>query len=113
MKTQITTRDLVLEFIHALNTENFPAAKKRLNENFTFNGPMGHREGSERYMNDMEKMKFKYVVHKMFEEGNDVCLIYDINMNGKTIAASGLYHLEKGEITSLHVYFDPRPLFEE
>ncbi len=112
MKTQITTRDLVLDFIHALNTENFPAAKKRLNANFTFNGPMGKREGADNYMNDMEMMKLKYIVHKTFEEGNDVCLIFDIEMGGKTVSASGLYHLEKGELTSLNVYFDPRPLLQ-
>lgn len=110
MKTQITTRDLVLEFIHALNTENFSAAKKRLHESFTFTGPMGRREGADNYINEMEKMKLKYVIRQTFEEGNDVCMIYEIDMGGKTITACGLYHLEQGELTSLNVYFDPRPL---
>ncbi len=112
MKTQITTRDMVLEFIHALNAEDFRAAKCWLNDNFTFNGPMGTRNGADAYMNDMEKMKFKYAILKTFEEGNNVCVIYDITIAGKTITASGIYHLEMGKLSSLQVFFDPRPLLE-
>lgn len=110
MKTQITTRDIVLEFIHALNTEDFKTAKHWLNDTFTFAGPMGVRAGAESYMADMEKMKLKYRVEQTFEEGNDVCVIYEIDMGGKTITASGLYHLENSKLSSLRVFFDPRPL---
>lgn len=110
MKTQITSRDIVLEFIHALNSEDYSIARKWLNDTFNFNGPMGQRVGADRYMQDMEKIRFKYTIRQTFEEGNDVCLIYDILIGGKTVTASGWYHLENGKLESLNVFFDPRSL---
>lgn len=59
-------------------------------------------------------MKFKYKIKKVFEEGTDVCLLYDINMGGKeTIFTCGWYHLKNNKIKSLKVVFDPRPVLEE
>ena len=106
-------KKVVLTFIDALNNEDFEAAKSCLRDDLVFDGVLGHRDGAETYINDMKKMKFKYTINKVFEDGDDVCLLYDINMSGKTIFTCGWYRLQNNKIKSLKVVFDPRPLLEQ
>ena len=103
-------QDTVLSFIDALNKEDFKTARSLVTPAMNFIGVMGTRHGADAYFSDMEKMKFKYEVKKVFADENDVCLWYDINMGKKTIASSGWYHLADGKIDELKVLFDPRPL---
>jgi hypothetical protein len=110
---EIKAKDIVLKFLNALNSENFDAAKQVLDDNMKFNGVMGSRDGAESYIKDMSKMRFKYDVLKVFENENDVCVFYDIDMNGKKIFTCGWYVLQDGKIKSLRVIFDPRPLLEK
>jgi hypothetical protein len=106
-------KEVVLRFINALNEEDFEVAKSCLCKDMVFEGVLGRREGAESYINDMKKMKFKYAVRKVFEDGEDVCLWYDIDMSGKIISTSGWYHLEDNKIKWFKVLFDPRPLSEQ
>ncbi|MDP9077311.1 MAG: nuclear transport factor 2 family protein [Bacteroidota bacterium] len=89
------------------------AARGYLTNDVKFVGVMGTREGGDTYIIDMEKMKFKYSVQKVFADGDDVSVFYDINMGGTTIFCSGWYQLKNGRINSIKVIFDPRPLLEK
>jgi len=60
----------------------------------------------------MERLRLKYEVKKMFVDGQDVCLLYDLNMSGKIVFGCGWYQVEEGKIRSLRVVFDPRPIIE-
>jgi limonene-1,2-epoxide hydrolase len=105
--------EVVSSFIKALNAEDFETAKDHVKENLTFDGVMGSRHGAAAYFKDMEHMKFKYDVKKIFMNGDDVAVFYDINMGkGKNIFSAGWYRLEEGKIVSFKVIFDPRPLLE-
>ncbi|WP_316801949.1 nuclear transport factor 2 family protein [Pedobacter nototheniae] len=104
------TKVVVLDFLNALNAEKFDLAKEQLDENMTFKGVMGERTGATHYIDDMKKMKFKYNIQKLFVDGHEVSVFYDINMGDKTIFASGWYVLEHEKIKSIKVLFDPRPL---
>ena len=73
---------------------------------------LGSRNGAAAYFSDMEKMKLKYNVKKVFVNGDDVCLLYDLTMSGITIFGCGWYHIEGDKINSLRVVFDPRPVIE-
>ena len=108
-----TSKDVVLTFLRALNEENFDLATACLHANFRFEGPLGIRNNAQEYMRDMEKMKLKYDIDKVFEDGQDVCLIYKVSIAGKTLLTAGLYELENGKLTSLRVLFDPRPVVEK
>jgi hypothetical protein len=99
--------------IDALNAENFDEARKYANDDMEFEGVMGARHGAEAYFQDMRKMKLKYKVKKVFENGDDVCLLYDLDISGQTIFGCGWYHLQQGRISRLQVVFDPRPLLEK
>ena len=108
--TGVDAREIVLNFIDALNNEDFDAARACLDENMSFLGVLGTREGAGNYISDMSRMKFKYDIKKVFVDDSDVCLWYDINMGEKTILTSGWYHVENGKIRTLRVVFDPRPV---
>jgi limonene-1,2-epoxide hydrolase len=104
------SKEVVLRFINALNEEDFETAQQCLSDDMVFEGVLGRREGSKDYIKDMKKMKFKYSIQKAFEDDDDVCLWYDINMSGKTVPTCGWYHLDNGKIQWFKVLFDPRPL---
>jgi limonene-1,2-epoxide hydrolase len=111
-KTKNSSKEVVMSFVNALNSEDFDAARKCVSDDMSFRGVLGSRDGAEAYFKDMKNMKFKYDIKKTFVDGNDVCLFYDINMSGKTILTCGWYHVEDGKISSLRVIFDPRPVLE-
>ena len=106
-------KDIVLKFLNALNAENFEAARHVLDDNMQFNGVLGSRDGADNYIKDMSHMRFKYDVLKVFENENDVCIFYDIDMGGKKIFTSGWYTVQNEKIKLLRVVFDPRPLLEK
>jgi len=106
-------KEVTLSFLKALNEEDFKAARGYLNDDMKFIGVMGTRDSGDAYIKDMEKMKFKYKIQKVFEDGNDVSVFYDIDMGGTTIFCSGWYHLSNRKISTLNVIFDPRPLLEK
>ena len=111
---ELTTnaKEVVLAFIGALNKEDFTAARNYLTNDMSFKGVLGSRDGADEYMNDMQKMKFKYDLKKTIAEGNDVCLFYDIDMGHVTIFGCGWYQVNDGKINSFRVIFDPRPVLE-
>jgi len=112
-ETATGAKTIVLSFIKALNDSNFNTARTYLADNLVFQGVLGARNSADEYMNDMRKMKFKYAVQKAFEDGNDVCLWYDITMGEQQIFSCGWYKVSHGKIDSFKVLFDPRPLLEQ
>jgi len=111
--TASNAKEVVLNFINALNEEDFETARACLSEDMVFDGVLGHRDSAEVYISDMKKMKFKYKIKKAFEDDTDVCLLYDIDMGGKnTLFTCGWYQIKDNKIKSLKVVFDPRPVLE-
>jgi len=108
----LSTKELVSSFIKALNEEDFATARSYVYDNFSFDGVLGSRDSADAYFKDMEKMRFKYDIKKTFTDGDDVCLLYDINMQGTNIFTCGWYKVQNGKIKSLKVVFDPRPVLE-
>ncbi|NML36618.1 nuclear transport factor 2 family protein [Chitinophaga sp. G-6-1-13] len=100
----------VEQFITALNKEEMTVAGTLLTPDFKFVGVLGSRDGADVYMEDMGRMKMKYTVHKIFENGDDVCVLCDYMMGDKTVFGCSWYQLKNGKINSLRVVFDPRPL---
>lgn len=104
------SRQIVLSFLKALNEENFDAARTLMNDNASFRGVLGSRDGADAYMADMRKMKFKYQVLKVFADAQAACVWYNINIEGKVILTCGWYRLRHDKISRIRVLFDPRPL---
>ena len=110
--TRTNAKEIVMSCVKALNEEDFKTARKYTTEDFSFVGVLGSRNGAAAYFNDMEKMKLKYDVKKVFVNGDDVCLLYDLTMSGITLFGCGWYHIKGDKINSLKVVFDPRPVLE-
>lgn len=102
--------DIVLSFIKALNDEDFAAARNSAADDLKFIGVLGERDNAETYFTDMRKMKLKYDIKRVFSDGDDVCVFYDIDMGRATIFSCGWYHVVDGKVNSIRVIFDPRPL---
>jgi hypothetical protein len=103
-------KQIVLSCIKAINEEDFNAARGFVSDDMTFEGVLGTREGKDSYFYDMERMKLKYEVKKIFSDHNDVCVLYDLSISGVTVFTCGWYHLTGDKIDSLRVVFDPRPI---
>lgn len=112
-KTVNKAKETVLSFVEALTREDFETAREYVTDDLQFTGVLGSRDGADAYFKDMEKMKLKYDIQKVFADEHDVCLFYDIDMSGKRIFSCGWYHVEDGKIKHFRVLFDPRPLLEE
>jgi len=109
-----SAKEVVMNFVKALNAEDFKTARSYAHDNMKFVGVLGQRDGADAYFKDMEHMKLKYDIKKAFADGSDVCLLYDLQMSGLTIFGCGWYQVdEAGLITSLKVVFDPRPVLEQ
>lgn len=111
--TRIDSKQIVLGFIDSMNHFDYERARTYVADDLEFVGVLGTRNGADAYFNDMKKMKLQYQVIKAFEDGNDVCLIYDILMSGINIFCCGWYQLKNGKIKSFRVVFDPRPVLEQ
>jgi hypothetical protein len=109
---QQSARDIVLSCVRAINREDFAAARRLVSDDLSFVGVLGERHGADAYFKDMEQMRLKYSIKQTVAEGDDVCVLYDLEMSGKTIFVCGWYHVENGYIKSLRVIFDPRPVLE-
>jgi catechol 2,3-dioxygenase-like lactoylglutathione lyase family enzyme len=108
-----SARDVVLSFLAALNKDDFTEARNFVHDQFSFVGVLGRRDGAEDYFRDMEKMKLKYHIQKVWADRDDVCVLYDIDMGGgKKVFASGWYKVKQNKIESFRVVFDPRPVMQ-
>ena len=111
-QAESTAKTTVLSYIDSLNKEDFDAALELVTDDMVFTGVLGTREGAETYMQDMRKMKIKYEIKKVFADGDDVCLFYDITQGGITFFSAGWYTIVDDKIKSFRVIFDPRPVLE-
>jgi hypothetical protein len=111
--SRTSAKEVVMACIKALNAGDFETARTYVNDDMEFDGILGSRHGADAYFQDMQKMRLKYHVRKAFEDGNDVCLLYDLEISGKTIFGCGWYRLAQGKISHLKVVFDPRPLLDQ
>lgn len=55
-------KEIVTDYINALNKEDFSKARTLVTEDLLFDGVLGQRHGAAEYFADMEKMKLKYEV---------------------------------------------------
>lgn len=107
-------RKVVMAFLTSINDEDFKAARDHVTDDLSFVGVLGTRDSSNAYFKDMEQMRLKYEIKKVFVDGNDVCVLYDISFDkpSVTLFTCGWYHVQGGKIRSIRVVFDPRPLLQ-
>jgi len=110
MSEEKNPRGLVLSSVGALDDENFSLARRYVSDDMMFDGSLASRQRADAIFADLERMRPKYDVKKVFAEGNDVCVLYDVTLSGVKVFTCGWYQVNDGKIRSLKVVFDPRPV---
>jgi hypothetical protein len=87
-----------------------------LTADMNFRGPLGQTEGADAYVAGLEGLS-KAVDGaenvRTIADGDDVCLVYDMVIDGEPIPTVGWYHFRDGKIESVRAFFDPRPMLDD
>ena len=106
--------ETVQAFMHAMEKADFASARTCLADDLSFQGPIDKFSAPEPYIEALKKLQLiveRINVRKMFVDGDDVCLLYD--MVTKTPAGTAFvaewHHVQSGRIRAIRVVFDARP----
>lgn len=105
---------VVQGFMGAMAKGDFAAARNYLHDNLSFRGPIDAFDKPEPYLQALEKLH-KIVervdMKKMFVDGNDVCLLYDLvtSTPAGTSFVCEWMQVKSEKIASIRVVFDARP----
>ena len=107
-------REVVTGYQKALGSGDWTAARRFLKDNMKFKGPIAEYDRPEPYIEDLKRLHniVKGVeMRKVFQDGSDVCLLYDMvtNTPAGTAFISEWYHVEGEKVASIRVVFDARP----
>ena len=101
--------EVVLSYIKALDGQQYDRALEQLHESVRIRGPAGETFGKPLdFIEMLRKYRGKYDIKKIFSDGSDVCLFYDLTTSGPTVFMSSWYYVEDGKIVSIQTVFDPR-----
>jgi ketosteroid isomerase-like protein len=106
--------EVVQQFYRALERKDFDTFRDCLNEPFSFRGPFDTFNSISSYVQAIQRLSSivkRVEVHKMFADGNDVCVLYDL-VTGSPVETSFIsewFQVKDGKIVSIRVVFDPRP----
>jgi SnoaL-like domain len=106
--------ETVQGFQQAVGKGDFTAARKLVHDNLSFRGPLETFHQPEPYLESLKKLHHiveRVEMHKVFVDGNDVCLLYDMvtNTSAGTAFIAEWHQVRAGKIASIRVVFDARP----
>ncbi len=97
-----------MSYIEALDRQRYDGALKHLHDRVRIRGPAGEAFGKPLdFIEMLRKYKGKYDVKKVFADGDDVCVLYDLKTVGPTVFMSSWYQVKEGKIISIQTVFDP------
>jgi hypothetical protein len=109
MPAKAGPRDVVMSYIGALDAQRYEEALGHLHERVRIRGPAGETFGKPLdFIEMLRKYRGKYDVKKVFADGEDVCVLYDLKTTGPTAFMSSWYQVKDGKIVSIQTVFDPR-----
>jgi hypothetical protein len=106
--------EIVQGFFGAMHNGNAAAAREVLRDDLSFKGPFDTFTRADDYMHALQALSAivqDVKVHKVFVDGPDVCVIYDLITNSPagTAPCAEWHHVEGDRIASIQVFFDARP----
>ena len=107
---------IVTGCLEAWTSGDFDTARSLIDDDISFAGPFGTAQGADAYMSGLRRFRQRgvrsAVVHKVFRDGDDVCVIYDIAVSTAAgdVPTAGWYQVREGKISSVRAFFDARPL---
>jgi ketosteroid isomerase-like protein len=102
-------KDVVLAYIRALDSQKYEDALALLRDDVRIRGPAGETFGRPLdFIGMLRKYRGRYDVKKVFVDGDDVCVFYDLATTGPAVFMSSWYQVRDGRIASINSVFDPR-----
>jgi hypothetical protein len=101
-------REVVMSYIEALDGMRYEDALSILDEKVRIKGPAGETYGKPTdFIKMLRVYRGKYDVKKVFADGADVCVLYDLIIGGSSVYMSSWYQVSGGKIVSINTIFDP------
>jgi hypothetical protein len=107
------------EFFDAWTSKDFERARGLLHDDLSFDGPIESFSDADSYMAALRQLSGMVTgvdKQKLFADGDDVCLIYDLQTQPVPRSRTcEWYRVRDGKITAISAVFDARPfapLFE-
>ena len=116
-----SAKDIVMEFIQALERKDFKTVRSHISDNISVVAP-GPEElisfnKAEPYMTYLEHANLTRLdIKKEFADSNDVCLLYEATYREPPVTTfvCGWFHVNNnGKIDSIRFVADPRTLLEQ
>jgi hypothetical protein len=110
----VGAQDVVRGMQAAMAKDDWGGARKFLADKIHFVGPFESFSSPDDYLAALKKLHpivERVDMHKMFVDGDDVCLLYDMVTHSPagTAFIAEWHHVTNGKIDRIRVVFDPRP----
>jgi len=109
-----SANEIVENYKAAVGKSDFAAARQMLHDDLNFQGPLDTFHKADDYVASIKKLASiiqRVDVKKVFADGQDVCVLYDMvtNTPAGTAFIVEWYQIRGDKIGSLRVVFDARP----
>jgi ketosteroid isomerase-like protein len=109
------------KFFKAWTKGDFDTARSLVHHDVSFAGPIDRFDNADAYIGSLRGLAQIVKAaeeQKVFSDGNDVCIIYDLVTNTPAGSApvAEWYHVRDGKISAVRVFFDAKPfapMFEQ
>ena len=111
-----SAKDIVMEYIEALERRDFQSARGYISDNISYVSPLSSFDRAEPYLKYNEHLNLpKFDIKKIFTDGDDVCILHETNLTKPpaTVFTTLWFHVNGGKIGSLRALFDPRPFLQQ
>ena len=98
-----------MSYIGALDGQEYEKALEYLHEKVRIRGPAGETFGKPLdFIEMLKKYRGRYEIKKVFTDGDDVGVFYNLATSGPTVFMASWYHVKDRKIVSIETIFDPR-----
>jgi SnoaL-like domain len=107
-------KEVVMGYQAAMGKDDWAGARAHLADTIDFVGPFDKFSKPDDLLAALKKLHpivERVDMHKMFVDGDDVCVLYDLVTNSPagTAFIAEWHHVSKGKIDRIRVVFDSRP----
>jgi hypothetical protein len=110
-QNDVEPKEVVMSYIEALDNQRYEKAAGLLDDDVRIRGPAGENFGKPLdFVRMLRAYRSKYDVKKVFADGEDVCVLYDLIIGGSAVYTSSWYQVKHGKIVSVDTIFDPNKM---
>jgi hypothetical protein len=112
--TNASASEIVESYRVAVGSGDFATARTLMQDTMSFQGPLDTFHTADQYLEAQRSLApiiQRIDVKKVFVDGDDVCVLYDMvtNTPAGTALIAEWYQVDGGKISALHAIFDARP----